>query len=164
MSSAYCGKNKKLWGLAGLAVVLLVMSGCADLIKKLDSTIRMVGERSTAVQRYHYRGGSDALYAEALSVSPKVVAKGGSITQSYRFAVLAPSVSKRFHIQEVVTLSGGGVSVELSRKSFEKPQAIHTSTLEFTIPKDLPGGSYELITVISTSGLSKKLTGKFSVR
>jgi hypothetical protein len=150
--------------LVSLATALLVISGCADQQRKSDNYTEPASARKVAVQKYDYRGVKDELFVEALSITPAIVTKGSSITQQYRFAVLAPVANKQFHVQEVVTLSGNDVSIELSRKVFKKSQAIHKSTLTFTIPKDLPNGNYSLITIISTSGLTKKMTGAFSVR
>lgn len=148
------------WSLVGLAIILFIISGCAGL----GGGKGPANTREEAVQRYNYRGDKDALFVETPSITPAVVANGGSVTQAYRFAVLAPDVNKRFRVQEVVTLSGKGVSIELSKNVFEKHQAIHTSKIEFMIPKDLPHGNYKLITIVSISGLTKRLTGTFSVR
>jgi len=157
----------RILSLTGLTIIVLVMSGCADLQnlqKKFNSYLGLSGTRSMAVKKYNYKGTKDALFVERASLAPAVVAKGGSISQKYKFAVLAPNASKRFRIQEVVTLSGEGISIELSKKVFEKDQAIHISTIEFTIPRDLPRGSYKLITDLSIPGITKQITGTFSVR
>jgi hypothetical protein len=146
--------------LIGLAIIVFVISGCANLGGDKAPT----KTREEAVQRYNYRGDKNELFAEAPSITPVVAANGGSVTQIYRFAVLAPDVNKRFQVQEVVTLSGGDIVIELSRKVFEKTQAIHTTTMQFVIPKDLPRGNYNLITIIGIDGSAKKLTAQFSVR
>jgi hypothetical protein len=146
--------------LIGLAITLCVISGCAGLGGDEGSA----NAREEAVQRYNYKGDKEVLFAEMPSITPAVVTRGGSVTQVYRFAPLSPNINKRFQVQEIVTLSGGDVIIELSRKILEKPQAVHMSTIQFSIPKDLPQGNYDLITIVGIDGSARRVTGTFSVK
>jgi hypothetical protein len=142
--------------------VLTVISGCGGF--GWFSGKKGATARDKAVQRYGYDGNQDELFAEAPSISPKVVDKAETVRQIYKYAPLSPNTERSFRIQEVVILSGNELMIELSRKIIDKPQAIHTSTLQFVIPKDLPHGNYQIITTISADELQKKLFEVFTVR
>lgn len=150
--------------LISLMVLFLVVSGCTGLQNMLGGARQPAGARDEAIQKYSYKGDKNALFAETPVVTPPVVSGGSSINQTYQFAVLGPDKNKQFQVQEVITLSGADIVIELSRKVFEKPQGAHVSSTQFLVPKDLPRGSYKLITLLSITGSSRKLTGIFSVR
>jgi len=145
-----------------LTLALAVISGCGGfgwLSGKKGSSVR-----DEAIQKYAYQGNQDELFAEEPFISPKVVGKAETIKQIYKYAPLSPDKKKVFQIQEVIILSGKDLFIELSRKVFDKPQAIHTSTIQFVIPKDLPRGKYQIITTIYVDGSQKKLSGTFGVK
>ena len=78
------------------------------------------------------------------------------MTQEFSFAVLSSDRDREFRVLEVINLSGKKMSMELSRKTVKRKQAVITSSLNFVIPKDLPYGDYTLITSIEAKGTEKK--------
>jgi methionine-rich copper-binding protein CopC len=79
------------------------------------------------------------------------------------FTLLAPQKETTFKVVEIVTMSGEGILMELSRKDSEKPQGTHTSSVQIVIPENLPRGSYTLTTTIIANGIEKKQLGRFVV-
>jgi hypothetical protein len=156
--------------LVSISCALLILSGCADFKKKTgsflggDSGERPMDSRDEAIGKYHYKGVKDEIILGSPSIIPDVVKIGDTATQTIQYAVLSPEKDKSFKVQEVVTLSGKGILLELSRKEIEKMQGTHISTVQFTIPKGLARGNYKLITTISTAGMEKKQTEGFRVK
>ncbi|MBA4417360.1 MAG: hypothetical protein C0392_05560 [Syntrophus sp. (in: bacteria)] len=156
--------------LISIACVLLILTGCADFKKKTgtflggDSGEQPMDSRDEAIGKYNYKSIKDEIILGSPSIIPDVARIGDTITQTMQYVVLSPEKNKSFKVQEVVTLSGKGILLELSRKEIEKMQGTHTSTVQFTIPNGLARGSYKLITTISTAGMEKKQTGSFRVK
>jgi hypothetical protein len=71
---------------------------------------------------------------------------------------------KEFEVGDVIVLSGPGLVVELSRKTYKKPQGSHISNLDFTVPPGLPPGSYKLISTIRAAGQEKQQGCNFIVK
>jgi hypothetical protein len=150
-----------------LLAVVAVISGCAEFQEGFGrffgnlSSGRQTGPRDEAVRAYHYSGLKDEVILETPKLTPRVVSAGDRLTQVSAFVVLAPRKETTFKVLEIVTLSGGDILMELSRRDSEKPQGRHTSTVQFVIPKDLPRGNYTLTTTIIANGTEKKQIASF---
>jgi hypothetical protein len=153
-----------------ISFALLILTGCADFKKKTgnflggDSGEQPMDSRDEAIGKYNYTGIKDEFILGSPSIIPDVVRSGETVTQTIQYAVLSPAKDKIFKVQEIVTLSGKGILLELSKKELEKMQGTHTSTVQFTIPNGLARGRYKLITTISTVGMEKKQTGNFRLK
>ncbi len=137
-----------------LFVLVSAISGCAGVQKS---------PREEAIHAYGYKGSEDEVFVRTPTLTPAVVSAGDRLTRVLPFTVLAPQKETTFTVLEIVTMSGKGILIELSRKDSEIPQGTHTSTVQFIIPKDLPRGNYELITTIIANGIEKKAFGNFVV-
>lgn len=151
-----------------LVLIVFVLTGCTTM-KKIAGTseqdpTQISPQRDEAVRVYGYDGVRDMVFVETPTIMPPIVARGARLNRQLRFAVLSPDTTKRFRVTEVVTLSGGSISIELSRKETVRSQAIHISSLDFVIPRDLPRGDYKLITTIIAGKERKTVSGSFKVR
>jgi hypothetical protein len=155
-----------------IIALTILLSGCA-LIKPEPQTaeetsarekaLELERARDSAAQRYRYQALRDELIVEKPVLSADQVSPGGQLNQETRYVVLSPDRKKLFKVLEVTVLSGPGILIELSRKETEKSQGTHVSTLQLTIPNDLPLGLYTLVTTISTPEQSFKRTVTFQV-
>ena len=169
------------WKKAELGVVLLLfvvsilawLPGCARVQKTVGSatnvlkgtqTDQQLESRENAVRRYKYKSTRNELFLEVPVVSPKIVKPGETLNQTVQFGLLSPRVEKTFYVIEVITLTGGDLVVELLKKDSEKNQGIHATTLQFTIPKDLPQGRYTVVTNILADNIKAWKTVSFRVK
>ncbi len=156
-----------------IGLVLLNFTGCAEFQRRIDDLFgktkkeqayKQLDAREEAIQKYNYKGIMDEIFSENPVISPSIVTGEEKLTQSFQFAVLSPQKEKEFKISEVITLSGGNILIELSRKDSEKQQGVHVSTFEVVIPKDLPPGDYSLITTVNANGQKKTAIANFKVK
>jgi hypothetical protein len=117
-------------------------AGCA--------AFRPLDERGEAIRHYRYQGQRDELIVEPPKLSTTAAKPGELLTREVTFALLSPQRERKFPVTETVTLTGPSLVVELSKQESEKPQGSHISTIQLTVPKDLPPGVYVLITRIGT--------------
>lgn len=151
-----------------IILIVFALSGCTTM-KKIAGTSepdsgQIDPQRDEAVRVYGYDGARDMVFVDTPTILPPIVSRGAKLNRQLRFAVLSPDMAKRFRVTEIVTLSGGSVSIELSRKETERNQAIHVSNLDFVIPRDLPRGDYKLITTIIAGKERKTVSGNFKVK
>lgn len=146
------------------AVILLLSAFVwATILLVSCSTVKEIDSRKEAVTLYRYQGLRDELIVEAPKLSPSIVRPGSTITREIKITVLSPQQDKRFKVTEVTTLSGSGLSLELSKQTSEKTQGSYVSTIQVTMPKDLSPGAYTLITTVSTEDQQMKQRGTFQV-
>lgn len=103
------------------------------------------------------------LTVEPPIITPQVVKPGDKVKQELQFALLSPDEGKYFNVSETVVLSSGKDTFELIRRSSEKPQGIHLSTIQFTIPSDLERGEYILTTTLSIGEQMNTTSGRFNM-
>lgn len=161
---------------ASLLVFIVVLSsvlGCAELQTKATALWERIQgtskeekaeSREVVVEQSGYTGQKDELTLYSPTVQPAVVRRGNELSYQLPYALWSPDKGKEFDVIDVITLSGSGLLMELSKKTSKKPQGRHTSTLKFIVPPDLPVGSYKLISVIKVEGLEKKQQGNFMVK
>jgi hypothetical protein len=114
------------------------------------AALQPLDQRGEAAQLYHYQGLRDELIVESPKLSTVNARPGDKITREVAFALLSPQREKKFQVTEVITLTGPGLAVDLSKKEWEEAQGSHISTIQVTVPKDLPPGIYTLVTRIAT--------------
>ena len=137
-----------------LLSLMMAILACAEVRK---------GSRGEAVPADAYKGPKDEVFVGAPKITPNVVRAGDRLTQAMTFTLIAPEKGATFKVTEIVTVSGEGILMELSRRDSEKPQGTHTSSVQFLIPGDLPRGNYTLTTIIIANGVEKKRLGTFVV-
>jgi hypothetical protein len=159
---------------------LLNIAGCATIqptIKELgqklkdfwkelkgEMTEKQTGTREEAIKKYGLKGLKEGLIVEPPIITPQVVKPGDKVKQEVQFALLAPEEKKHFNVSEIVVLSSGRDMIELMRRSSEKTQGIHLSTIEFTIPADLALGKYKLITTLGSGEHKKTVSAGFNLQ
>jgi hypothetical protein len=159
-----------------LIFLLINFSGCAQIqqtIKEWQEKIaketqekqkeKYIGAREVALQKYGPEGLKEGLIVESLIIAPKIVKPGDKVKQELQFVLLAPEEEKIFNISETIILSGNKDMIELIKRVSQKPQGIHLSTIEFSIPEDLSPGEYTLITILETGEKKRTVKGSFKV-
>jgi len=158
---------------------LINISGCATIqltLKELqekiavfwegikgEKTEEQVGTREEAAKKYGYKGLKEELIVENPIITPEVIKPGDTVKQEIQYALLAPQKEKKFNVSETVILTSGKDTVELIKRSSERTQGMHLSTIKFTIPADLEPGEYTLITMLSSGEQKRTVSGKFRV-
>ncbi len=127
------------------------------------STLLPPDQREEAARRYRYQSLRDELIVEPQKLSAATVRPGERIAREVAFTLLSPQKEKRFKVTEILTLSGPGLTVELSRQESDRAQGLHTSTLQVMVPKDLPSGVYVLTTTIATEEQQMTQKANFQV-
>jgi hypothetical protein len=125
--------------------------------KQAESKEAIVEPRVQAVQR-------DEFTVSSPIIKPAVVNRGNKIFYLLTYTIFSSDTMKEFDVLDVVTLSGSSLLIELSKKASRKTQGSHISTLEFTIPPDLPLGSYKLISLIKIGADEKQQQANFTVK
>jgi hypothetical protein len=114
------------------------------------ATLSPSDPRDEAVRLYRYQGLRDELIVEPPRLSAVIARPGERITREITFTLLSPQREKKFVVAESVTLKGVSLAIELSKQESEKLQGSHLSTIQVTVPKDVPPGVYTIITKIAT--------------
>lgn len=122
------------------------------------------GARDEALRKYGLEGLRQGLIVERPVITPEVAKPGDIVKQELQFALLATEEGKRFNVSEVIVLSSSKDTFELVRRSSEKAQGIHLSTIQFTIPADLDPGEYTITTTLSIGDQKKTVRGIFKLR
>jgi hypothetical protein len=105
----------------------------------------------------------DDLILEKPVLKPAVASAGGTVHQELKYSLFSVKKGK-LKITEVIVLSGKGLKLELSKKVLERMPGDHVSTFQFTLPRDLPSGDYQLITSVSFGKERKNKTVRFRVK
>jgi hypothetical protein len=156
-----------------LLLFVLQASGCASIEKDManfwnspngSQTEKQGSTREDAIQKYGYKGERDEIYTDSPILIPAVARPGDTINHKLQYALLAPQGNKRFVVSEFIILYSSRETMDLIKREAEKPQGIHVSTFQFTIPKDLDPGIYKIITTISSGSLKKTVEGEFVVK
>lgn len=161
-------------GLAAISLaVILMLAGCARVSQKAGALWEGIsGEkkdektetREEALRRRGYRSLRDEIFLDQPQVSPASVARGGTLKQEMRYSILSPDADKSFTVTEVIVLTGEGLQLELSREGKERAQGTHVSGFQFTLPRDIMPGDYQLTTSVITGRESRSTAAKFRVK
>lgn len=154
---AAVSKNKGQGALIGAALGALAGAAIGNYMDNQNAT------RTQAAKKYSYDARSDKLEVERTTVAPQTVSRGGTIDATVQYTVLSPSTTEQVKLTETRTLISGQDSVDLGRREVVRPQGTHTSTAKVSVPKDLPKGSYTLVTTISDGKNTKTARSQFAV-
>jgi len=131
---------------------------------KGETIEKQIGPREEALRRYGLDGLRQGLIVEHPIITPEVAKPGDKVKQEVQFTLLAPEKEKHFKVLESIVLAGNRDKIELIKRETEKPQGIHLSTIEFTIPADLTPGEYKLTTTINIGKQKKTMSGSFKLQ
>lgn len=91
----------------------------------------------------------DKLEIDSSSLTPKDVMPGDKVESAVQYTALAAKKSQQFKVTETRTLISDTESVQLANREVVRTQGSHTSTMKFTLPKDVAKGNYTLVTTVS---------------
>ena len=91
----------------------------------------------------------DKLEIDSSSLTPKDVMPGDKVESAVQYTALAAKESQQFKVTETRTLISDTESVQLANRAVVRTQGSHTSTMKFTLPKDVAKGNYTLVTTVS---------------
>ena len=154
---AAVSKNKGKGALIGALIGLLAGAAIGNYMDKQDAT------RAEAARRYNYDDRGNKLIVEAASVAPQAVARGGSFDSTVQYTTLSPNNADQVKLTEVRTLVSEQETMDLGRREVVRPQGTHTSTAKVSLPKDLPKGTYTLVTTISDGNDTKTAKTPFAI-
>lgn len=115
---------------------------------------RQIASREEAARRYAL-ANQPRLEVEGQQNSPQRAAPGAAVESQIGYTVLAPGSGQDMKVTESRALVRGNDNFPLSKRELSRPQGTHQSTLKFTLPRDLPKGDYQLVTTISSGGLTR---------
>lgn len=91
----------------------------------------------------------DKLEIDSSSLTPNDVMPGDKVESAVQYTALAAKESQQFKVMETRTLTSDKESVQLASREVVRTQGSHTSTMKFTLPKDIAKGNYTLVTTVS---------------
>lgn len=91
----------------------------------------------------------DKLEIDSSSLTPNNVMPGDKVESAVQYTALAAKESQQFKVMETRTLTSDKESVQLASREVVRTQGSHTSTMKFTLPKDIAKGNYTLVTTVS---------------
>lgn len=91
----------------------------------------------------------DKLEIDSSSLTPKDVMPGDKVESAVQYTALAAKEAQQFKVTETRTLISDKESVQLANREVVRTQGSHTSTMKFTLPKDVAKGNYTLVTTVS---------------
>jgi hypothetical protein len=116
---------------------------------------QQVGSRKNGLKRYVLKDKRARLFIEGSSVEIKHVGNSSKVEAHIQYTLLAPSDIEEINIIEKRILSFANESLELDTREIIRKQGTYISTMKFKLPKDMPKGSYTLLTTVS-DGKHKK--------
>lgn len=119
--------------------------------------------RAEAAQKYSYDARRDRLEIEGSTVNPQKILPGATVESTVQYTALAPSTTQAIKLTEVRTLVSGDDTVDLGKREVTRAQGTHTSTMKFTLPKDVSRGDYTLLTTVSDGKNTKTARTPFKV-
>lgn len=152
---AAVGKRK------GAAVGALLGAAAGAIIANYMD--RQNATRDEAARKYSYDAATDKLEIEGASISPPRVPRGAAVESAVQYTALAPADAQQIKISEVRTLVSDKETVDLGKREVMRAQGTHTSTMKFTVPKDIPRGNYTLVTTVSDGRNSRSARSPFTV-
>ncbi len=138
---AIIGGNRQ-GALIGAALGSLTGAIIADYQDKQMATRAQAAERYGAVR-------TDRLEIESASLAPEAASGGVAVESVVVYTTLAATEGQQIKIKETRTLLSGSDTIQLSSRDVVRQQGTHSSTLRFTLPKDIAKGEYTLVTIVS---------------
>lgn len=124
---------------------------------------KQVASREQAAKKYQYKAKEDKLEIEKTTNTPEVVSPGSKFESNVQYTVLLPDAATQANVVEMRFIDSGKDRFKLSERNVARTQGTHLSTARVTLPKDLPSGDYNLITVISGGTQQKTVKTPFTV-
>jgi len=128
-----------------------------------DPAERLTAGRAQAVKRFPV-GTLARLEVTASVIRPAAAKAGTVVVAELAYTVLLPDPKKAVPMVLQRQLMNGADAFPLSRKTVQRPQGSHLSTLRVTLPADLPAGPYILVTTVSGAGLIRSIESVLTVR
>lgn len=91
----------------------------------------------------------DKLMIDTSTLTPANVTPGDKVESAVQYTALAANKSQQIKVTETRTLVNDKESVQLASREVTRAQGSHTSTMRFTLPKDMTKGNYTLVTTVS---------------
>ncbi len=124
---------------------------------------KQTASREEAAKRYKYKGKGTKLEIENSSVVPQDATAGSAVEAHVQYTLLAPAETKQIKVTETRILAYGNEKLKLDKREVARTQGTYTSTMKFTMPKDIEKGNYTLITQISDGKRTKTAKSFFKV-
>lgn len=124
---------------------------------------RKVASRTEAIKKYRYNFKEDMIVIEDSSILPQYAASGTKLEAHIQYTVLSPKSYMETKIKETRILDLGSERIVLAEREISRAQGTYASTLRFTLPRDLPKGSYALIAVVSNDKQTRTVTSPLIV-
>jgi outer membrane lipoprotein SlyB len=105
--------------------------------------------REQAARKYGYDAATEKLEIEGSSLTPQRARRGTTVESAVQYTALAPNNGQQIRVTEVRTLVGSRETVDLGKREVMRAQGTHTSTMKFTLPRDIARGEYSLVTTVS---------------
>jgi hypothetical protein len=119
--------------------------------------------REEAARKYSYDAATEKLEIDGSSLAPQRAGRGTTVESAVQYTALAPSNGQQIRVTEVRTLVGNRETVDLGKREVMRPQGTHTSTMKFTLPRDIARGEYVLVTTVSDGRNTRSARTPFTV-
>ncbi|MGB0127387.1 MAG: glycine zipper domain-containing protein [Rhodocyclaceae bacterium] len=120
--------------------------------------------REEAARKYSYdAAATDKLEIEGSTLNPQRAGRGTTVESAVQYTALAPNNGQQIRVTEVRTLVGNRETVDLGRREVVRAQGTHTSTMKFTLPRDIAKGEYVLVTTVSDGRNTRSARAPFTV-
>ncbi|MGH8773234.1 MAG: YMGG-like glycine zipper-containing protein [Burkholderiales bacterium] len=125
---------------------------------------KQTASRDEAIKR---RGDSqapgDVIEVEGGLVTPESVTAGATVESSVQYTALSSTEEGQVKVRETRMLEGNNGTVQLADREVTRAQGSHSSMIKFTMPQDLPKGTYTLVTTISDGKQTKSVRNPLQV-
>lgn len=119
--------------------------------------------REEAARRYSYDAAEEKLEIEGSTLTPQRAPRGATLESAVQYTALAPNNGQQIPLTEVRTLVGKKETVDLGKREVMRAQGTHTSTMKFTLPRDIAKGEYVLVTTVSDGRNTRSARTPFTV-
>jgi hypothetical protein len=113
-----------------------------------DYQDKQTASRAEAARKYG-TVQQDRLEIDTSTLTPNNVTPGDKVESAVQYTALAAKESQQIKVTETRTLVSDKESVQLANREVVRTQGSHTSTMKFTLPKDVAKGNYTLVTTVS---------------
>jgi hypothetical protein len=113
-----------------------------------DYQDKQTASRAEAARKYG-TVQQDRLEIDTSTLTPNNVTPGDKVESAVQYTALAAKEAQQIKVTETRTLVSDKESVQLANREVVRTQGSHTSTMKFTLPKDVAKGNYTLVTTVS---------------
>jgi hypothetical protein len=119
--------------------------------------------REQAARKYSYDAATEKLEIDGSSLTPQRAGRGATVESAVQYTALAPNDGQQIRVTEVRTLVSNRDTVDLGKREVMRAQGTHTSTMKFTLPRDIAKGEYTLVTTVSDGRNTRSARTPFTV-